>query len=108
MDKERHEVFSRADRDLLITLNTKFDNLSADVKLMSDSFRNRVRDLEVRVTTIERDHTEVNPAKTYERFVKVEEGYKRIKIIIWFLGAAAVIISWTTGTINQILTLFHK
>ena len=108
MTDNKAEIFSRQDRDLLIVLNTKFDNMSQDVKLMGDGMIARIHDAEVRVLAIEKIISEVRPIETYTRFLKVEEEYKRTKWLMWFLGGAAIIISWTTGFLNQILTLFNR
>ena len=102
------EVFSRQDRDLLIVLNTKFDNMSQDVKLMGDGMIARIHDTEVRILAIEKIIAEVHPLETYQRFLKVEEGYKQVRWAMWFIGALAIVISWTTGFLNQILTLFNR
>ncbi len=105
---EQPEVFSRQDRDLLIVLNNKFDNMSQDVKLMGDGMRTRMQEVEIRLSEIEKIIAEVKPIQTYQRFLKVEEGYKQIRWLMWFIGAVALIVSWTTGFLNQILTLFNR
>ena len=108
MTDNKAEIFSRQDRDLLIVLNTKFDNMSQDVKMMGDGMKTRIREAEVRLTTIEKIIAEVHPLETYTRFLKVEEEYKRTKWLMWFIGGVALVISWTTGFLNQILTLFNR
>lgn len=107
MTDSKPEVFSRQDRDLLIVLNNKFDNMLMDVKQLGEGMVARIHDTEVRLLALEKLMAEVHLAETYARFLKVEEGYKQVRWAMWFIGAFALIVSWTTGFLNQILTLFN-
>jgi hypothetical protein len=98
------EIFSRQDRDLLIVLNNKFDNLSQDVKITNDGLRTRVRDIEVRQEVIER----LNLENITKRFLVTETKVERIQWTLYAIAGIGALLMWITGAINQVLNLFMR
>lgn len=52
-DKILSEVFSRQDRDMIITLNVKVDNIKDDIKRLGDTTVSRICTLEERTERLE-------------------------------------------------------
>jgi hypothetical protein len=96
------------DHNLLITLNNKVDEVTQSLKEMNDGMRTRLRDVEMRVNTIETIVDKVDPITTHSRFIEVERQVGYIKFTLYIIGVIAVIISWTTGIIGNIITIFNK
>ena len=101
----------QSDHDLLLTLITKFDALSDDVKEMNDGMRNRIRGTEVEVRTIQTIIDKVNPLETYDDCIIVKnqvktmrDNFKLISVILGFFGA---FILWASGVINNIIGIFN-
>jgi hypothetical protein len=80
-----------SDHDLLITLNTKVDNLAADMKVLGDGISQRVADHEGRIRTIEDVHNRVNPEGSVRRLDKLE---KKVDAYVLVASVAGGIISF--------------
>ena len=97
-----------SDHNLLITLNNKVDSLTQSVEKMNDGIRTRIRELELKVETHQVIIDKVDPLETYKRFEKVEQTQNYMKFALYMIGVIGIIISWTTGFVDNIINIFKK
>jgi len=108
MMKDIPEIFSRADRDLLVTLNTKLDHLVVDVREMKDGMATRMNNLEVRMATYERLATISDPDRRLKEHDDMFNWMKEMKRLWKLLLAGAVGFGFLLSQLNALISLLGK
>lgn len=101
-----------SDHDLLITLNTKFDGLTQDIKQNTDGLVAKIADHEVRIKAAEKLHDELQPLKTAEQ-VKINTQWIHdfkltYRIVVGIAAAVGGMVGFILALLTQINNLFVK
>ena len=105
VSEHKNTDFNRADRDLLITLNAKFDQLALQFKDLRDGTLTRIAKLEVRMDAQDVYHAGI-PLKRYDELATWVEGFRSNYRLVLFFGG--VFLGILGGVASQLLSkIFH-
>lgn len=105
-----------SDHDLLITLNTKFDELKTEIKSSNESTNTQVGGHESRIRTLETLVTQVDPIKTHDAmWKKIDENANWIhdfkltyKFVLGVSGGIGAVVGFILAVVTQVSNLFNR
>lgn len=97
-----------SDHDLLIRLDTKVDQLTKDVKLMSDGISTKIASIDIRVNAIEKLIDETQPLEVIKQIKDNTEWISGFKLTWKLLLAVFSTVSLILGAILGSFSLFDK
>ena len=109
MATSNREIFTRADRDLLIRLDSKVDRIVGDIKELKDGTTARIITLEQQMNLMEKIRTEYDPTKIvpliYEHEQWIREYKLTYKIIVGVAAIIGAIVSFALKVVFDIIRI---